>query len=473
MSIGWHHAYWPGRAPPWTAWQKLSLGRRFTVVAVALSILCTLSLGAYVSTKIEQSVVAQEAASAALYMGHFVSPLVQELATSDQLSEPAIDALNAVMQSAAIPLRVKALKIWSTTGRLIYSSNPIIAEVPRNIDDALKRALGGQVAAEFDEPDPESTFESAHADVLLEVYAPIHADLNSRVIAVAEFYENSDELLTRLNNAKLESGFATAIVIASIFFAFWTIVSDGSRTIERQEKEAQQRIVELSDAMRATQKLRRRIERGARNVIEENERLLKIVGSELHDGPAQMIGMALIRLDALETSSNRNNVSAVRHGLNDAMSDIRAISAGLILSNFAKQSLMECIRSTVRAHELRTKSEVAFECEQLPEECAPHLKICICRFVQEGLTNAFRHAGGHGQRVTIAMADNGVRAEVSDTGPGMPASDEATTGTRLGLVGLRARFESIRGTFEVRSTPGGGTTLSAWMPLNGVAFDVD
>lgn len=368
------------------------------VMAVALSILCTLSLGAYVSTKIEQSAVAQEAASAALYMGHFVSPLVQELATNDQLSEPTIHALNAVMRSAAVPLRVKALKIWSATGKLIYSSNPVAAEAPHEIDDALRRALSGHVAAEFNEPDPESMIESATTDVLLEVYAPIHAEFNSRVIAVAEFYEKSDELLILLNNAKLESGFATAIVIASIFLAFWTIVRDGSRTIERQEKEAQQRIVELSEAMRATQKLRRRVERGARNVIEENERFLKIVGSELHDGPAQMIGMALMRLDALETSSNFNSVSAVRLGLNDAMSDIRAISAGLILSKFEKQSLIECIRNTTRAHELRTRSDVTLECGDLPEECAPHLKICICRFVQEGLTNAFRHAGGAGPK---------------------------------------------------------------------------
>jgi signal transduction histidine kinase len=442
-------------------------------MAAALSILCTLSLGAYVSTKIQQSAVAQEAASAALYMGHFVSPLIQELATNDHLSERSIKALNAVLQTAALPLRVKAIKIWSATGRLIYSSNPVRSHEPHEIDDALEQALRGQVSAEFNEPDPESRVESAGPNTLLEVYAPIHAEQGSRVIAVAEFYEESDELLIRLNNARLESWFVTAVVVASICLAFWTLISDGSRTIERQEKEAQDRIVQLSDAMRATQELRRRIERGARNVIEENERFLKTVGSELHDGPAQMIGMALMRLDALETKSNSKNINVVRLGLNDAMRDIRAISSGLILSNFENQSLSECLRNTVRSHEVRTRSDVKLEFGDIPEECAPHLKICLCRFVQEGLTNAFRHAGGRGQRVLIALMGNGVRAAVIDTGPGMPANFEASAGLRLGLVGLRARFESIRGTFEITSTPGMGTTLSAWMPLSGATSDVE
>lgn len=81
--------------------------------------------------------------------------------------------------------------------------------------------------------------------------------------------------------------------------------------------------------------------------------------------------------------------------------------------------------------------------------------------------------GGQGQRVTIAMEDNGVRAEVSDSGPGIPANYDKAAGARLGLVALQARFESIRGSFEIRSAPGAGTTLSAWMPLNGVTHDVD
>ena len=143
--------------------------------------------------------------------------------------------------------------------------------------------------------------------------------------------------------------------------------------------------------------------------------------------------------------------------------EIRGISAGLLLPDLAAQGLEACIIATVRNHEMRTGTSVDLVCKEIPADCPQHAKICVCRFIQEGLANSFRHAGGLGQRVRVAGGSEFVQAAVSDEGPGMPASSE--NGARLGLSGLRGRLESIRGSLTVGNRLRRGTRLVARLPL--------
>ena len=82
-----------------------------------------------------------------------------------------------------------------------------------------------------------------------------------------------------------------------------------------------------------------------------------------------------------------------------------------------------------------------------PERLPPSAKICIYRFVQEALNNAYRHGGGVGQRVVQSVDGDRVRIEVGDGGPGFDLSEIRPTS--IGLAGLRERIESLGGTFEI------------------------
>lgn len=92
-------------------------------------------------------------------------------------------------------------------------------------------------------------------------------------------------------------------------------------------------------------------------------------------------------------------------------------------------------------------------------------KICIYRFVQEGLANAHRHAGGAGQKVRSAIAAGRLTLEVSDTGSGFDPG--RTRAGALGLAGLRQRINSLGGSFAVE-TSGRGTTLKVVLDLEEV-----
>ena len=83
--------------------------------------------------------------------------------------------------------------------------------------------------------------------------------------------------------------------------------------------------------------------------------------------------------------------------------------------------------------------------------------------MQEALTNVSKYAKAH--RVQVALRRDGadVRVSVHDDGVGFDPARPAGGGH--GLAGMRFRVRSCGGDLQVRSRPGGGTTIEARVPV--------
>jgi signal transduction histidine kinase len=88
------------------------------------------------------------------------------------------------------------------------------------------------------------------------------------------------------------------------------------------------------------------------------------------------------------------------------------------------------------------------------------------RVVQEGLTNAVRHAGpGSSVVVAVARADGTLLIEVVDDGRGAPLPAAARGGQ--GLPGMTERVGALGGILRAGPRPGGGFAITARIPLGG------
>jgi len=96
---------------------------------------------------------------------------------------------------------------------------------------------------------------------------------------------------------------------------------------------------------------------------------------------------------------------------------------------------------------------------ELPE-LSPGVDLSAYRIVQEGLTNALKHAKGARAEVVVRYIDSSVELEISDDGPGVPDGD----GMGHGLVGMRERVALYGGTLEAGPREGGGFVLRAQLP---------
>ena len=98
-------------------------------------------------------------------------------------------------------------------------------------------------------------------------------------------------------------------------------------------------------------------------------------------------------------------------------------------------------------------------------ELSPGIDLSAYRIVQEGLTNALKHAKGAHAEVLVRYIDSSVQLEIADDGQGVPSRD----GMGHGLVGMRERVALYGGTIEAGPRDGGGFLLRARLPVEGRA----
>ena len=102
---------------------------------------------------------------------------------------------------------------------------------------------------------------------------------------------------------------------------------------------------------------------------------------------------------------------------------------------------------------------------QLESEPSPETAIVVFRILQEALRNVMRHATASTCSVSLVVADGGVTASVEDDGVGfsVAAVENPRPGHR-GMTGIQERARRSGGWARVESRPGGGTTVTLWVP---------
>ena len=95
------------------------------------------------------------------------------------------------------------------------------------------------------------------------------------------------------------------------------------------------------------------------------------------------------------------------------------------------------------------------------------METTLYRNVQEALNNVVKHARAGRVMVRVTRESRAVHCTVYDDGVGFDASSAiAVDGERgLGLVGIRERLDSLRGTLDIKSASGKGTELLMLIPL--------
>ncbi len=447
------------------------------LASLMVLVLFMATLGWWVSGRIEAGVVRETGATTALYVDSFVAPLLQELGGGENLQPENAASLDRLLTDTQLGQRILSLKVWNREGKVLYSTLPGHVGRTYPVGDDLKEAWSGKVYTGISNLDEEEQqLERMLGHHLLEIYSPVRRAGSADVIAVVEFYQSAESVKASVASARVSTWMMILAATSLIYFALADIVRRGSATIARQQDELHDKVRLLTSLLAENRRLGERVHRAVTGATARNEAYLRRLSSELHDGPAQAVGAALLRLDSViadaQGSSNghpvglhvRDDLRVIETSLRDAMSEIRALCGGLALPELEGYTLPETVLRAVQVHERRTVTEVALSAGDLPEQAPLPMKITVYRLVQEGLTNAFRHAGGRGQKVYVRRDGADIAVEIADSGPGFDGPPVGDTG-HLGLAAMRERTESLGGVFSILSGPGAGSAITARIPL--------
>ncbi|MDQ3494906.1 MAG: histidine kinase [Pseudomonadota bacterium] len=209
----------------------------------------------------------------------------------------------------------------------------------------------------------------------------------------------------------------------------------------------------------------RRLGRSVWKVQEEERRRL---ARELHDGIGQNLTALKHRL-ALIGSELGPGQDALRERVEAAillcagtLDDTRQLSRLLRPPILDDLGLEAALRWLARSVEAGGGPEVDLDLEPLAvlDEEAQTL---LFRVAQESLNNIAKHARARRASVQLRGLGGWITLRVEDDGQGLAAGAQLQGGSGLG--GMRERLRLYGGRFELESTPGAGTRVTATIPI--------
>lgn len=471
-------------AGPWSIlhdlpgkYRALSLSTQFLIVAGGVLCNAMAIMGGWITTEISTATLKSAAVSSSVFMELFLEPNVQNLAPDGILPTPARQRLDGVLLDTPLGDRLVSVKIWRNDGTIVYSTHPDVLGQTFPSPE-VTRASRGEVVAQYNQlNEHDAAFERATGLPLVEVYAPLHRVGTDEVIAVGEYYENARWFGEQLQRAQTATWLVVGGTTAGMLGILFLIVMRGSSLIASQRDELRQRMSEASSMASQNEELRVVADKARLEASEANEQLLARIGSDLHDGPIQLVSLLMLKLSAAQRALSPHrggNTAPAPEGpglvqiTGDVLTELRNISTGLSLPEIDRISLKEALELAVFRHEDMTGVRAECQIGDLPNTVSLALKTCAYRVVQEALSNAFKHAGEGNTIVAASVSAGSLLLSVTDFGPGISVEEKVVGGRqKLGIAGIRNRVGALKGSLAIESVDGGGTRISVALPLDG------
>lgn len=220
--------------------------------------------------------------------------------------------------------------------------------------------------------------------------------------------------------------------------------------------------------VRATEAEREREAAARVAVAEERARIAR----ELHDIVAHALSVMVLQVGAVRhklpdaQAEDRDALKGVEQAGRMALAEMRRLLAAMRPEGDDAELMpqpgiddLDALMEEIGRAGLPVRLHVDGERFPLPRA----IDLSAYRIVQEGLTNALRHARASNADVTLRYRPDELELEIRDNGRGGSTGD----GLGHGLVGVRERVKIYGGEMSAGTANGGGFVLSTRLPLSG------
>jgi signal transduction histidine kinase len=219
---------------------------------------------------------------------------------------------------------------------------------------------------------------------------------------------------------------------------------------------------------RASQAEREREAAARVAVAEERSRIAR----ELHDIVAHAVSVMVLQVGAVRhklpaaLAEASDTLKGVERTGRTALAEMRHLLAAMRPdgeeAEFTPQPGLDGLDSLLKDID-RAGLPVRLHADGDPFPLPRAVDLSAYRIIQEGLTNALKHAQASHADVIVRYGSDELQIEIRDDGRGAATTD----GLGHGLVGVRERVKIYGGEMTAGTTTGGGFVLSTRLPING------
>ncbi len=208
----------------------------------------------------------------------------------------------------------------------------------------------------------------------------------------------------------------------------------------------------------------------SRRVLNAQEAERTRIARELHDDIGQ--SLAVLKIQMLRAGQPVSGHPGKRHAdlmelsgrLDEITTKVSRLSHGLHSSALEFLGLAAAVESHCHECSLQLRIPVDCQCDQVQKKLNGIMALSFLRVVQEALHNATKHSHAKNIAVRLNGSDHHLSLEIYDDGVGFDM-ETAKLAAGLGLISMRERIHLIGGEFDIVSTPGNGTRITARVPI--------
>lgn len=220
-------------------------------------------------------------------------------------------------------------------------------------------------------------------------------------------------------------------------------------------------------------------------VIRAQEEERRRVSRELHDEANQTLAAVLTAADLAERQATLTGdaelgatLARLRRLAAASLNDLQRLAAELRPPALDEFGLIPALTRHVSDRTRGTDLVAEVRCEGRRRRLDPAVEVALYRIAQEAFANVQKHARARTARILLRCGGQQVRLDVTDDGSGFDPATLSANGepegvaagrAHLGVAGMRERAAIVGGSLSVDSTVGGGTRVSAVVPISPAA----
>ncbi|MBN8719015.1 MAG: hypothetical protein J0H85_06195 [Sediminibacterium magnilacihabitans] len=328
---------------------------------------------------------------------------------------------------------------------LSISKEPMYMECIQDADEQLSIAFASL-----------RNYDSAYAYHLrfTQVRDNIMAENNQRVLLEKETrykMETQQRLQdAALNRQKLWKDLSICIACASILIA-WLLYKWYSL---RQRNHFQAALnMQQQESLRAT--------------ISAADRERKRIADDLHDTLGSLLSATKLKLSAIEETGTmpgqeKEGLKEVLALLDEAMQEMKNIAYNIMPATLSRLGVIAALQSLFNRISHQSVIHINYTTYGFTERLHETVELGIYQVVLEAMNNIVKHAHARNATVQLVRYERHINITIEDDGRGFDALRENTVGN--GLNNMQSRTKNMRGTIDIDSQPGMGTTIIIEIP---------
>ena len=280
--------------------------------------------------------------------------------------------------------------------------------------------------------------------------------------ARVDYSQVSGELAERLRTAGFRSAVAAPVNVGG---RVWGVLAAATDSDEPLAEGLERRLTDFADLVAqalANADAYAKLAASRARLVEVGDAERRRLERNLHDGAQQRLVSVALQLNMVasrvesDPDAARTLLATAQTDLAHGLDELRELARGIHPVVLTERGLGAAVDALV------ARAPLPVDVAALPEErlSAP-VEAAAYYVVAESITNVAKYAHASTATVSIARANGSATVVVSDDGVG--GADPAAGS---GLRGLAARVEALNGRLDVDSPRGGGTRITAEIPLD-------